>query len=265
MEKTKSLKEQEKINSHHQWISASSCLMAILLAAGLAGTGCSEGVADQLADAQECLDAYSRNGGGDLNVCENYVADLSTPAAFGIRCATGFIREGFTSAQTYINAFNQMSTINSTTVRDFLRLISFDSVPGGNSVAVNANYTNAQKVYSACASSLAKGATLISTFSFITNVLFKYACDQASECDMDNDALVYAIPAVAVGGTSAANSAKADLGTIVVNTHTVSCSTGASNQTLCKFMSTAIQNAGGPSNKTEVGRRFLEVLASPPP
>lgn len=228
-------------------------------------SGCEESDADKLADAQECLDAYARNGGGDLSVCERYVEGMTTPAAYGIRCASGFIREGFTSAQRYIDAFEQIETINSNSVRAFLALVSFTSAGTGNTTNVNSNYTNAGRVYGYCASSLAKGATMISTFSYITNVLFKYACDVGADCAMNDTSLQSALVAAVLDNMGSGNSLKSDLGTIVVNTNTVSCSTGASNQKLCEFMQTAIDNAGGPNNKIAVGEEFLQVLANPPP
>lgn len=247
-------------------------LVGIILFTG----GCKEANSDKIADAQNCLDKYATQGGGDLSKCEAYVADLTSPAAHGIRCASGFIREGFGTAQSFIDAFTAIETVNASSVVDFLRLITFDSEGAGSAGLVNANYANAQSVYGSCASSLAKGATMIASFSFLTNVLFKYSCDIVfplalpfplnGNCNMNDDALAAAI---AYGifdspGGAGTVSMKSDLGTIVVNTHTVSCSTGASNEKLCEFLETAINNAGGPGNKALVGEEFLSVLANPP-
>lgn len=234
--------------------------------------GCNkETDSDKIADAQECLDRYAREGGGDLSVCEAYVAGMTTPAAEGIRCATGFIREGFSSAQTFIDAFSAIETVDASSVQDFLSLIAFDSAGTGSITEVTSNYNAAQSVYGSCAASFAKGATMISSFSFLTNVLFKFSCDTVpagvpymGNCDMDGVALAGAIAYGIAGPSGTTDSMKADLGIIVVNTYTVSCSTGASNQKLCEFLETAINNAGGSDNKAQVGEEFLNVLANPP-
>lgn len=239
-------------------------------------SGCKESNADKVSDAQSCLDTYARAGGGDLTACEAHVAGINSPAANGIRCAAGFIREGFSSAQSFVDAFAAIETVNNDSVRDFLRLITFDAAGAGNSADVTTNYTNADQVFRYCASSLAKGATIISSFSLITNILFKYSCDVVlavglptpydGNCNMNDAALAAGI---AYGifdspGSAGTVAMKESLGTVVVKTNSVSCSTGASNDTLCEFLSTAITEAGGPENKATVGEKFLRVLANPP-
>lgn len=254
-------------SSSFRKIGVSVTILGALLSTVFFLGGCKESDSDKIADAQECLDRYGREG-GDLSVCEAYVSGLTTPAAEGIRCATGFIREGFASAQNFIDAFSEISTVNAGTLANFLDLISFHSAGTTLTGPITTNYNNASKVYGSCAASYAKGATMISTFSFITNMLYKYECDNTQadpfmgNCSMDTTTLGIAIIEGFGDSTSSLN---ADLGTIVVNTNTVSCFTGATNEKLCEFFSTAINNAGGPGNKALVGKEFLNVLAHPPP
>jgi hypothetical protein len=246
-----------------------TCRGAFLLCACLLFGGCKETNADKVADAQECLDRYAREGGGDLALCEAYISGLTTPAAQGIRCATGFIREGFGSAQSFIDAFAAIETVSGSSVRTFLNLVSFDSAGVGDSTKVDSNYNAANNVYSNCAGSNAKGATLIATFGFLTNVLYKYECDNLpgsgsmATCAMDDSALGFALAIAVTDGSGSTTSMLGDLGTIVVNTSIVSCSSGKTNEKLCEFMETAIDQAGGTSNKQLVGKKFLEVLANP--
>lgn len=234
-------------------------------------SSCKETNADKVADAQECLDRYAREGGGDLSACEAIVEGINTRAAHGIRCATGFIREGFGSAQTFIDAFKEIETVSGNSVRAFLRVVTFDSAGTGSTTAVDNNYNLANSVYTSCAASYAKGATMIATFSFLTNVLYKYECDNTpvsafmGNCNMDDTDLAAALAVGATDGTGSTATMKADLGTIVINTNTVSCSTGATNKKLCEFMQKAIDDAGGTADKAKVGEKFLEVLANPPP
>lgn len=242
---------------------------SLVLASALLLTGCKEKDSDKIADAQECLDKYAREGGGDLAVCEAYVAGITTPAAHGIRCATGFIRDGFGSAQSFIDAFEEIETVNSNTVATFLKVVSFDAAGTGTQGQVNTNYSAAQSTYGSCASSYAKGATMISAFGYLTNVLFKYACDYSASgtaCDMDENSLADAFLYAALNsGDPETDGLKVDLGVIVVNTDTISCTNGDTNEKLCEFMGLAITNAGGPDDKAQVGEEFLAVLANPPP
>lgn len=240
-------------------------LASLFFVSALFLVGCKEKESDKVADAQECLDKYAREGGGDLAACEAYVEGITTPAAHGIRCATGFIRDGFGSAQSFIDAFEEIETVNSNTVATFLKVVSFDAAGTGNSGVVNTNYQAAQSTYGSCASSYAKGATMISGFGYLTNVLFKYACDESADCDMDENSLAAAFLYAALNPNAPETTAlTTDLGVIVVNTDKISCTSGDTNEKLCEFMGLAIDNAGGPDNKARVGEEFLAVLANPP-
>lgn len=242
--------------------------IVIILTALLFAVGCSKkSDVDKIVDAQECLDQYARNGGGDLDACEAKVSGVTTAAAYGIRCATGFVRDGKGGASFFVNAFREIETVSGTNVANFLGVVGFNAAGTGNIGVVTTNYNNASTTYNYCALSKAKGATLIATFSFLTNMLFKLSCDNtgstpAGDCLMNATSAGTAIVAAGTGAWSTGVAAfKTALGTMVINTHEVSCTTGNANDTLCAFMSDAITQGGG--NPATVGQKFLEILANP--
>lgn len=240
-------------------------LVLILGACFLLNTSCSSaGDIDKIGDAQECLDKYAREGEGTLAECEAKVDGVTTPAAYSIRCAAGYIREGFTP-QGFIDAFTEIETVSGSNVINFLNRMTFNGAGNTGAAAVAANYATAQTVYGYCAQSLGKGSTILATFSYLVNAIYNYECNGGlGSCDVtDGTAFGTALAAAILDGTARGDSLNTDLGTIVVNTRTVSCTGGDANETLCGFMNRAVTDAGGTSDKEAVGRAFLNVLANP--
>lgn len=240
-------------------------LILILGSCFLINASCSSaGDIDKIGDAQECLDKYTREGVGTLEACEAKIEGVETPAAYSIRCASGYIREGFT-AQGFIDAFSEIETVSGSNVANFLNRMTFNGAGNTGAAAVEANYEKAQEVYGYCAESLAKGATILATFSYLVNAIYNYECNGGvGSCDVtDSTAFGLALAAAIVDGTARGDTLNTDLGTIVVNTQTVSCTAGAANETLCGFLDRAVDDAGGTADKEAVGRAFLNVLANP--
>lgn len=242
--------------------------ISLILSLGLCfliNASCSSaGDIDKIGDAQECLDKYAREGEGSLDTCVAKIDGVTTPAAYSIRCAAGYIREGFT-AQGFIDAFTEIETVSGSNVINFLNRMTFNGAGNTGASAVATNYATAQTVYGYCAESLGKGVTVLATFSYLVNAIYNYECNGGvGSCDVTNTtAFGTALAAAILDGSSRGDTLNVDLGTIVVNTHTVSCSNGAANVTLCGFMSRAISDAGGSTDKEAVGRAFLSVLANP--
>lgn len=243
-----------------------SCLLAL--------TSCADknDDLDSVIEAQECLDKYARTGAGDLNACEAKVGSSTSPAAYGIRCSAGFIREGIT-ATSLINAFSAIDTMSAANMATFLSLISFD-VAGAGAGGVATNLTNADTVFGYCASSLAKGASIIASFSYITNALMKHSCDNngtpfltfTGSCAATATDVGGALASIAAGGAStwtAGTNPVSIIGTVVIRARQISCLQGSANETLCEFYNRAVTNAGGTSNATLVGQAFVNALLTP--
>lgn len=244
--------------------------LIIILLATLFFISCEEKLSDldKVTDAQDCLDQYTVTGSGNLDTCLQKVDGLETSAAFNIRCSVGYIREGKTTS-VLINAFSELETVTQNSVEDFLGIISFKNAGTGSAPVVLTNYNNANETNNNCARSLAKGATILSTYTFITNTLYKYSCDNVptigASCGMTSADIASGLAAIAAGGLNpwTTNIPTATIGAAVIQAKTVSCSTGAANETLCDFIDRAITNAGGASSATAVGTAFVNVLITP--
>lgn len=142
---------------------------------------------DKIVEAQECLDAYARTGEGTLDDCEAKVEGLETASAYGIRCATGYLREGFTT-QNFIDAIDTLSSVNAGNIETFLGLMTFNNAGTATAADVAENYQQAQLVYGYCATSMRKVATMLSTFSYLVNALHNYVCtvNGAGSCDVSD-------------------------------------------------------------------------------
>jgi hypothetical protein len=245
-----------------------------LLILGFAGCRGSGDLNDVI-EAQECLDKVARTGAGNVDDCEAKVAGNTTPAAYGIRCSAGFYREGIT-ATNLIAAFSNIETLSAGNLATFLSLISFDNA-GTGAGPVATNLSSAESTFNNCASSLAKGSSIIAAFSYLTNTLMNYSCANngtnwiiatpatSGTCFATATDVANALGSIAVGGASGwvSGNPVSSIGTIVINARAISCITGSANQTLCRFFNDAIQNAGGTGNPTAVGQAFVNILLNP--
>ena len=244
--------------------------LILVMLATLFLVSCEEKVTDldKVIDAQECLDQYTIAGAGDIDTCLAMVEGLDTPAAHNIRCSAGYIGEGKTTS-ILVNAFSQLETVTANSVEDFLGIISFRSAGTGSAGNVNSNYNTANETNNYCARSLAKGATILSTYTFITNALYKYSCDNngsiGASCAMSSTDIAAGLAAIDAGGLNpwGINNPTTAIGTAVIQAKQVSCSIGAANETLCDFVDRAVAAAGGTSNATTVGTSFVDVLLNP--
>lgn len=240
----------------------------LVMLATLFLASCEEKVTDldKVIDAQECLDQYTIAGSGDIDTCLAMVEGLDTPAAHNIRCSAGYIGEGKTTS-VLVNAFSQLETVTANSVEDFLGIISFRSAGTGSTGNVDSNYNTANDTNNYCARSLAKGATILSTYTFITNALYKYSCDNdgslGASCAMASADIAAALASIDAGGFWATNNPVTAIGAAVIQAKNVSCSVGAANETLCDFVDRAVTAAGGTSNATAVGTSFVDVLLNP--
>ena len=223
---------------------------------------------DLVIEAQECLDKFSQEG-GDINACEQKVEGIETPAAYSIRCSIGYLREGLTTS-ALIAAFSNLETPTDASVRAFLNLISFNEAGTGNTTLVRANTDAASNSFRVCSNSEAKGATIVAAYSYITNLLYQYSCDNDmvmvpdGSCAMDtNTDLLFALGSIEADAlnTWLTNDPTTQIGNIVIAAHEVSCESGEANESLCDFFNRAIDVGG--SNANLVGEAFIDALIHP--
>lgn len=216
---------------------------------------------DKIGDAQHCLDKYAQEG-GDLDTCVAKIEGVETPGAYGIRCAAGYIEEGFTT-QTFIDAFEDIENVDASTVETFLNNLTFDNAGTSGAGPLDTNMDFADTVYNYCHQSKGKGATILATFTYLVNGVYKLACDQGVGCAYNNSTnFGGGLLAGRIDNTAPTVSFREGLGEVVVKTHELSCTTGEANETLCDFLSRSINNAAAPTNN-EIGREFIEVITTP--
>mgnify|MGYP001256785167 CR=1 FL=1 len=250
-------------------------LLVLLASFCLGACSQSDSDLDKVIEAQECLDKIARTGAGSVDECEAKVSGSTTAAAYGIRCSAGFYREGIT-ASNLISAFQTIDTLTAGNVATFLALISFNNA-GTGAGPVATNMAAAGVNFGHCTSSLAKGASIIAAFSYLTNTLMQYSCANNNvewliatpatigTCNADANDVANALGSIAAGVASQWTNGNpvSSVGTIVIQARTISCLTGSANETLCGFFDRAVQNAGGTGDPAAVGQAFVNVLLAP--
>lgn len=100
-----------------------AALLALSLTALLTGCEAEQTEKDMIAEAQFCLDKAQDSS--SANSCMSKIQGLTSPQAYTLRCAAGFISSGVTSPQNLSQALNALKDGGSTA--GILGAISFDS------------------------------------------------------------------------------------------------------------------------------------------
>lgn len=240
---------------------------------------CAEKDADKIGDAQICLN----EGRLPADTCMQKVAGLETPAAYSIRCAAKFINERFTNPQKYIDAFAQLNG-NSSSLDAFMGLLTFSSAG-----TIATDNTNAATTFDYCYRSGARGALVISSFGYLATSLYKFFSDSKAThavagafCGTTPSATGYDLAGCITGYTgsadanlisdlaalgsattnnSSAASVQSAMGSIIITTFAVSCSSGGmSTSQVCRTLQTAITNGGGIGSPRGVAVNFINLL-----
>lgn len=220
---------------------------------------------DKIGDAQLCLDKVTSANPDAADECVQKVSGINSLEADGIRCSGAFVKEGFTDATYLIDVMDSISSgFSGNNLSTFLGLIIFDG-RGTLSSTNSTFYYDYAKTYSGyCARAQLKVGTLITTFSFFGNAIIKLACDAGATCGTaifnNNGPSVLDLASMVIYlGTSpnAALQLYSDIGTLVINSHLVSCRSTDLSDTLCKEINDSVTNGGGTTSPTSVGKRFL--------
>lgn len=261
----------------------------------VAGCG-SEKDADKIGDAQFCLDALPSTPpptGAQIQECTDKVAGISSSGAMNILCSAGFIREGFSNTQRYVDATKSVETgTGQTQTASMMGILSFTST---GSIATDT--ANAQTNFEYCYKSAGKGATLLAAFSSLSMGMYNYlqsaaAADGSADPDCpatpttvggygayplegciagfpDNpfthpQALLQLASLIDVNAAagSAAATLQSSLGQTIITTNSISCvSGGNANKALCEVFQKAIADGGGTARGTAV--QFFTKLLTP--
>jgi hypothetical protein len=252
-------------------------LSVVCLCLGLLSCG-GEKDADKVGDAQFCLDKLSATpSSAEVDTCLEKIEGMDSIGAENIRCAAGFIREGFASGSRFVEAFEAIdSGTSGANMQALMGILTFASTN-----TITENYSNAASTYTSCLASGGKGSTLLASFSYLTMSLVRFFHTK--------DALVCPTTPI-IHPTSgyryynmedcAANTAPLDLvdmvdpnspnaesievqtgiGSVIVGTSVVSCGTNVANTELCEVFTNAITAAGGSTNTRQVAIEFFKSL-----
>jgi hypothetical protein len=250
-----------------------------LIILGLALSSCGkEQDVDKIGDAQLCIDKLGSSAtSSEVDDCLGKIDGISSLAANNLRCAGGFLKEGFLSATKLTTA---MKALEDSGTNSFIGLVTFTS---GSSIS--ANVSNAASTFDYCLKAENKGATLISSFGYVGMALYNFlnTTDDASCSDTPGatgydftgcvdtftsptnlNAIPNAMALAQLGDENTANASAVALqngiGSVVISTVTLSCGTASANADLCKSMTDAVTSAGGTSNPRKVAKYFLQGL-----
>lgn len=214
-------------------------------------SGCGSKDADKIGDTQICLDNATA---ATANACLQKIDGLTSKAAYALRCAGGFITEGFDQPSKYIEAYKQLSTPPSgcsgtcSPTLGAMTLLTFSSMDNANSTYNNC-YLSGSQGYTLLASTV-KSATILAR---VANTILGFT-GTLTAANLESAAAAIA------NGTAASVATPSDLGSVAITTYQLSCTTGNQNdnsQQLCKELSTAIDAGGGAGNPTGVGNSLL--------
>lgn len=230
------------------------CFLTLTLCSALSLpflSGCGGKDADKIGDAQICLDSATA---ATANSCLEKISGLTSKAAYALRCAGGFIAEGFDRPEKYIQAYSQLTatptgcTGTCSPTLGVMALLTFSSTD-----TASATYDN-------CYLSGSQGYTLLASTVKSATILAKVARNILGFVGTLTAANLEAAAAAIANGSAASVASPADVGSLAITTYQLSCTTGNQNnssQQLCTELSTSIgSNAGNP---TAVGNSLLNA------
>lgn len=249
-----------------------------LLSISLSTVSCGKATdADLVGDAQACLDKATTDAA--IDACSTKVSTLTGYRSDSIRCTASFLKEGFTSP-SYITSVLQQLDSGSSGVNAFMGLVTFKK--GGG---LTTDTSTALKTFNYCLNAQGKGALIIASFGYMATALYQFfetvdtsnnaACPSVPNASTGYplpgcvtwisanlgsvDAATFAALTVPTTGVAAAVSAQTAIGSALVATYVVSCSTSSANKTLCASLKSAIDAAGGTANQRAVAVQFIKT------
>ena len=256
-----------------------SNILLLLVVFTLAACAGSEKEVDKIGDAQICLDSLGISPtSAEVSECLKKVEGITSVGAESIRCAGGFIREGFGSPKRFVDAMGAIDGGTSgSNMQTLMGLLTFTAEG-----AVNDDLSNAQTTFNSCLSSGGKGATLLASYTYLTMSMVRYynsqnagGCPSTPGTDSNGykfydlgsciqNGILDTIHLVdASTGNTDAQTAQNGIGAVIISAHLLSCSGSGSKSPLCGVLDTAISEAGGTSNPRVVAVKFFEEIVNP--
>nr|BFD68273.1 hypothetical protein HAGR004_32950 [Bdellovibrio sp. HAGR004] len=228
-------------------------------AALLTGCEAEQTEKDMIAEAQFCMDKARDEA--SANACVSKIAGLTSPQAYTLRCAAGFISAEVTSAENLSKALDAM-TDQGAGATSMLSILNFKSK------------SLADKTFDSCNKSGQKGLALIGAMAKSATVLanavssFPSCGTDLSSCDADmiESTINGLLADLSTGSGAAYESAVENVSEIaaaVQTVYTTTCnSSSQANSSICSDINQAAAAAGidiaTEENLAEIGKALLE-------
>lgn len=234
---------------------------------------------DKIGDAQLCMDELGASASAsEVDECLTRIEGLESTAAYSLRCAGSFMKEGFLDPTKLTSAIEELE---SSGTANFMSLITFTSAND-----ISSDTSNAYAAFEHCLKAEGKASTLFASFGYIAMSLYQYmdGNDGGNDCVSTPGATGYAFDTCAAAwaanplnftpppgvlgnllDASAGNPStdavdvQTSIGSVMVSTYNVSCMGRVANVDLCDKLKTAIDAAGGTSDARAVAVKFFQT------
>lgn len=209
---------------------------------------------DMIAEAQFCLD--EARDAASANACMSKINGITSPNAYTLRCAAGFISSGITSAANLSSALTAISEGGGPT--DMLQALNFGDVSLVNSTASYCSQSGQKGL--ALIGAMAKSATALSNAAELLGGLASCGGD-ISNCSTAN--LESAISQILLDpNTPEAVDALEAIGSSIQTVYSVTCGgTNNANSDICGDINQAAATAGidiSTADINAIGQALLE-------
>jgi hypothetical protein len=232
-------------------------LISLLLGLTLLTSGCGkETDADKIADAQSCLDRATANEAAE---CVSKVDGIESEAAYLIRCAGKFVKEGYSNPSKLANAFSNIAGSESSGAADSLSVMAALAFSAEATPALNS--TSAQEAFGYCEKANSKGMIMLAGFVQTATVL-------AGIQNIDPSTLTGAQLQSFMATLATDPVAQAAVGAAVVGIYESNCSNGDDSVpgSYCQQFSSAVSTvSGGTSNPAAIGQAIMTCYSTTPP
>lgn len=233
--------------------------MKILVGASLLILAACEGPqdADKIADAQNCLDQATAE---DVPVCVAKVDGIESEAAYLIRCAGKFIKEGFASPDKLANTLEGISG-GETGVAGSMSMMAALAFQSEGSNALNA--ASADEALAFCTKANSKGMIQLSALAKTSTSLADLA-EQIYGSTTDTTNMTGAELEQLMNDLKANPVASEVVGTAVAAIYTSSCADGGQAAgNYCQQFGAAVESVGGIQNTVDLGSAIMTCYTDP--
>ncbi|MGE0633815.1 MAG: hypothetical protein AB7O96_15480 [Pseudobdellovibrionaceae bacterium] len=220
-----------------------------LILISIAITSCSaKKDSEKMADAQYCLDDSTQE---TAKSCLSGIEGIESKQANYLRCAAGFLAEGFGDPDNLVELKSQLDTDGGTNQMAILSILAFKSAGDddeANLANARATKTYCEKAGSSILTRFATAATMASILSDVANI------DWSDPANLDPDTAAQLIEDIAQTDDP---DMQAAVGDVVIDSYTSQCQNSTSED--CEKVNDAIAAVGGTDNPEKVGEAALCV------